>query len=96
MHLVWGLPTASLEGCSRQLDLLAMALTAAQLEAGSLALDPEFSYLLSDRGVATETRGRLGHVGVTRLNVFAKIETTEADFREWARTTLALDPASTR
>ena len=70
-----------------------MALTAAQLEAGSLALDPEFSYLLSDRGVATETRGRLGHFGVTRLNVFAKIETTEADFREWARTTLALDPA---
>ena len=61
------------------------ALSPEEREAGEKALDPELAFLLTDRGVTLETRQRIGHLGITRLNVFAKIETAEAAFREWTK-----------
>ena len=70
------------------------AVTDEQLAAGEKAMDPELSYLLSDRGVAKRTRGLIGHMGIHRMNVFAKIETNETEFRAWAKGSLGLNPAA--
>ena len=70
------------------------AVTDEQLAAGEKAMDPELSYLLSDRGVAKRTRGLIGHMGIHRMNVFAKIETNETEFRAWAKDSLGLNPAA--
>ena len=61
---------------------------------GEKAMNPELSYLLSDRGVAKRTRGLIGHIGIHRMNVFAKIETNETEFRAWAKDSLGLNPAA--
>ena len=70
------------------------AVTDEQLAAGEKAMGPELSYLLSDRGVAKRTRGLIGHMGIHRMNVFAKIETNETEFRAWAKDSLGLNPAA--
>ncbi|MCR9077396.1 MAG: hypothetical protein NXI07_15265 [bacterium] len=65
-------------------------ISAENASAGIVALDPDLDYLLTDRGVSKPIRAILGHFGVTRLNVFAKIEGTEDTMRAWIAKDLGL------
>ena len=68
------------------------ALSAEQEAAGLKKLEKDAACILDDKGVPAAVQGRLGHIGVTSLDVFAVIEDTSAGVRQWLVDVLGLDP----
>ena len=60
-----------------------IAISAEEMEAGLTSIRPDLRYLLDDRGVPEAIIGRIGHLGITRMNVFAKIEADDSKVRDW-------------
>ena len=54
-----------------------------ELDEGLAAILPDRRCLLADRGVPEEVIGRIGHLGITRMDVFAKIESGDSKVHEW-------------
>ena len=67
-------------------------LSAEQEAAGLKRLDKDVACILDDKGVPASVQGRLGHIGVASLDVFAVIEDTSAGVRQWLVDVLGLDP----
>ncbi len=55
-------------------------------------LDADLAWILEDTGVAKELRGKIGHLGIRRLNTFAKLEADEGRFRSALKNLFGLDP----
>ena len=70
-----------------------LVVSLAEATAGFEALEPDLAYLLADRGVSAQIQSILGHLGITRLNVFAKIERADDQVRAWLRADVGLDGA---
>ena len=67
-----------------------IAMTEEQLAAGLVALRPNLRYLLDDRGVPESNSGRVGHLGIMRMNVFANIEADDRKVGEWLESDVGL------
>jgi hypothetical protein len=68
------------------------ALTTEQVAAGLTMLDADLAWILEDTGVAKELRGKIGHLGIRRLNTFAKLEADEGRFRGALKNLFGLTP----
>ena len=54
------------------------------------AIRPDRRCLLADRGVPEEVIGRIGHMGITRINVFAETESVDSKVHEWLEADIGL------
>ncbi len=68
------------------------AITPEQITAGLAALDADLAWVLEDTGISRELRGKVGHMGIRRLNTFAKLEADEGRFRDALRNLFGLNP----
>ncbi len=63
----------------------------AQVQQGVDALDSELRFILEDKGVNEETMAKMGLARITRVNVFANIESQEERLRDWIREDLQIE-----
>ena len=61
-------------------------LTAEEKAQGLAAMSPGLRFLLEEKNVGEDIIAVIGHQEVTQLNIFSRIEATEAGFRDWAKT----------
>ena len=67
------------------------AITQEQITEGSKQLDDDFAYLLETKGVSSKLRGAFGHLGVKKINIFARLASSDEKFREMLVKRFGLD-----
>ena len=72
--------------------LTSLSLTEVEIEAGLVALESDLSYVLEGSGVEAKYRGFIGHLGLTRLNVFAMLAPSEERMADVIKEDFGLDP----
>ena len=65
-------------------------ITPAEKAAGLSNMEPDLGYLLHDRGVSEDLVAIFGHHKIVKMNVFARIESTEENIRAWLDNDLGL------
>ncbi len=68
-----------------------VAMDAAQQQAIE-TLDSELRFILEDKGLTPELLAKIAASHVTKVSVFANIESQEDKFREWVREDLGIEP----
>ncbi len=55
-------------------------------------LDSELRFILEDKGLSTDLISKIAEAQVTKVSVFANIESQEEKFREWVKEDLGIEP----
>ncbi len=55
-------------------------------------LDSELRFILEDKGLSPELIAKVADAHVTKVSIFANIESQEEKFREWVREDLGIEP----
>ncbi len=63
----------------------------ARVQEGVAALDSELRFILEDKGINEETMAKIGLARITRINVFANIESQEDRLRDWIKEDLGIE-----
>ncbi len=69
-----------------------LAITDVEAAEGVKALDHEWLAVLEEKRVPNDVRAVLGHIGITRMPIFANLESSEDNMRAMLKKDLGLDP----